>query len=108
MKNLVQGAALYLNSSTLTIESNVHMAFVSNSRAIKMFDSTLNVMTDTNMIFIGNSNINQGAAMLIECSTMNVEGDLHFVNNSAYVRQGAINFQMSTLNSYKELCKDYF
>ena len=76
----------------LTVESNVHMTFSSNSRAMAIFDSTLNVMTDTDMIFINNSKIDgEGAAMFVVHSKMNVEGDLHFINNSAY-SQGAINF----------------
>ena len=98
--NRVQTAVLFLNSSTLTVESNVHMTFFSNSRAMAIFDSTLNVTADTNMIFFSNSKIDnqdEGAAMFVVRSKINIEGDLHFVNNSAY-SQGAINFQMSTLN----------
>ena len=100
MHNLVRRAAFFLNISTLNIESNVHMTFVSNSRAMEIFDSTLNVMTDTNIIFINNSKIesdDKGAAMFIVRCKMNIEGDLHFINNSAY-SEGAIDFQMSTLN----------
>ena len=98
MDNQVQIAVLFLSSSMLTVESNVHMTFSSNSRAMAIFDSTLNVMTDMDMIFINNSKIDgEGAAMFVVHSKMNVEGDLHFINNSAY-SQGAINFQTSTLN----------
>ena len=100
MHNLVRRTALFLNLSTLNIENNVYMAFFSNSRAMAIFDSTLNVMTGTNMIFINNSKIeadDEGAAMFVVRSKMNIEGDLHFVNNSAY-SEGAINFQISTLN----------
>ena len=35
--------------------------------------------------------------MLVIYSTVNIEGDLYFINNSAY-SQGAMNFQFSTLN----------
>ena len=100
INNRVQTAVLFLNLSTLTVESNVHMTFFSTSRAMAIFDSTLNVAADTNMIFFINSKIDnqdEGAAMFVVRSKMNVEGDLHFVNNSAY-SQGAINFQISTLN----------
>ena len=85
MHNLVQTAVLFLNSSTLNLESNVYIVFVSNSRAIlAIHDSTLNVVADTSMIFINNSKIdNQGAAMFVLYSTVNIEGDLHFINNSA-------------------------
>ena len=99
MHNLVQTAVLFLNSSTLNLESNVYMAFISNSRAIlAIYDSTLNIVADTSMIFINNSKIDdQGAAMLVIYSTVNIEGDLHFINNSAY-SQGAVDFLGSTLN----------
>jgi hypothetical protein len=101
MVNQVQMAVLFLNSSTLTAESNVHMAFVSNSRAIMAIcGSVLNFVADTSMIFISNSKIesdDEGAGMSVLDSTMNIEGDLHFINNSAY-SQGAFDFQMSTLN----------
>ena len=98
MHNRVQYAVLFLNSSKLNVESNVHMAFVSNSRAMAIFGSTLNVMTDTNMTFISNSKVDdEGVAMFVVHSTLNVEGDLHFINNSAE-SEAAINFQMSTLN----------
>ena len=51
-------AVLFLNSSTLNLESNVYMAFVSNSRAIlAIHDSTLNVVADTSMFFVNNSKI---------------------------------------------------
>jgi predicted outer membrane repeat protein len=74
------------------------MTFISNSRGMKVFDSTLNVMTDTNMTFIGNSKTgDEGAAMFVVRSKMNIEGDLLFINNSAY-SQGAINFEISALN----------
>ena len=50
------------------------------------------------MIFINNSKIDDyGAAMLVIYSTVNIEGDLHFINNSAY-SQGAVDFLGSTLN----------
>jgi hypothetical protein len=65
-----------------------------------MFDSTLNVAADTNIIFISNSKIDdEGAAMFVIRSTLNIEGDLFFINNSAY-SQGAINFEnlILTLN----------
>ncbi len=98
MHNVVREAVLFLNSSILTVECNVHMTFISNSRAMIAFDSTLNVASNTNMIFIGNSKTgDEGAAMFVVRSTMNIEGYLHFINNSAY-SQGAINFQISTLN----------
>ena len=98
MHNLVRRAALYLNLSILNIENNVHITFISNSRAMKVFDSTINVMADTSMFFIGNSKTgDEGAAMFVVRTTVNIECDLHFINNSAY-SQGAINFQMSTLN----------
>ena len=98
MDNQVQMAVLFLNSSTLTVESNVYMTFISNSRALMAInDSTLNVMADTNMIFISNSKIDdEGAAMFVVHSKMNIEGDLHFINNSAH-SQGAINFEISIL-----------
>ncbi len=35
--------------------------------------------------------------MFVIRSTLNIEGDLHFIKNIAY-RQGAVNFQISTLN----------
>ena len=98
MHNLVQRAALYLNSSILNIESNVHMIFTSNSRAMKVFDSILNVMAGTNIFFISNSKTgDEGAAMFVVRTTVNIEDDLHFINNSAY-SHGAITFQLSTLN----------
>ena len=98
MHNLVQRAALYLNSSMLNIESNVHMIFISNSRAMKVFDSILNVMAGINIFFISNSKTgDEGAAMFVVRTTVNIEGDLHFINNSAY-SHGAITFQLSTLN----------
>ena len=98
MLNQVQTAVVFLNSSTLTVESNVHMTFFGNSRAMAIFDSTLNVMTDTNILFLRNSKIDdEGAAMFVVRSEINIEGDLHFLDNVAY-SQGAINFQMSTLN----------
>ena len=98
MHNLVQRAALCLNSSMLNIESNVHMTFVSNSRAMKVFDSIMNAMAGTNIFFISNSKTgDEGAAMFVLRTTVNIEGDLHFINNSAY-SHGAINFQLSTLN----------
>ena len=100
MHNLVQTAVLFLNSSTLNLESNVYMAFVSNSRAIlAIHDSTLNVVANTSMIFINNSKIydQEGAAAILAIySTVNIEVDLHFINNSAY-SQGAIDFRLSTL-----------
>ena len=98
MHNLVQRAALYLNLSTLNVDCNVHMTFVSNSRAMIVFDSILNIMAGTSIFFIGNSKTDdEGAAMFVVRSTVNIEGDLHFNNNSAY-SEGAINFQLSTLN----------
>ena len=98
MHNLVRRAALDLNLSILNIENNVHMTFVSNSRAMTVFDSIMNVMADTNIFFIGNSKTgDEGAAMFVVRTKVNIEGDLHFINNSAY-SQGAINFQLSTLN----------
>jgi predicted outer membrane repeat protein len=101
MHNLVREAVLFLNSSTLNLESNVHMAFISNSRAMAIFGSTLNVVADTNMSFIGNLKTgDEGAAMFVVRSTLNIEGGLHFINNSAY-SQGAVNFQISTLNIRK-------
>ena len=62
-----------------------------------IFDSTMNVMTDTSIIFISNSKENEGVAMFVVNSTLNIEGDLHFFNNTG-VSEAAINFQMSTLN----------
>ena len=98
MLNQVQTAVLFLSSSILTVESNVHMTFFSNSRAMAIFDSTLNIVTDTNIIFISNSKIDdEGAAMFVVRSKMNIEGDLHFIDNIAY-SQGAVNFQNSYLN----------
>jgi hypothetical protein len=78
------------------------MTFVSNSRALlAIFNSTLNVVADTSLIFIGNSKTgDEGAAMFVVRSTMNIEGNLHFINNMAY-SQGAVNFQISTLNIRK-------
>jgi predicted outer membrane repeat protein len=102
MHNLVRKAVLFLNSSTLNLDRNVHMTFVSNSRALlAIFNSTLNVVADTSLIFIGNSKTgDEGAAMFVVRSTMNIEGNLHFINNMAY-SQGAVNFQISTLNIRK-------
>ena len=74
MDNQVHYAVLFLQSSTLTVESNVHVAFVRNSRAMAMFYSTLNVMTDTDMIFISNSKEDEGLAMFVVNSTLNIEG----------------------------------
>jgi predicted outer membrane repeat protein len=66
-----------------------------------IFKSTLNVAADTSLIFIGNSKTgDEGAAMFVVHSTMNIEGDLHFINNSAY-SQGAVNFEISTMNIRK-------
>lgn len=97
-QNQVHSAVLFLNLSTLNVESNVHMAFVSNSRAMAIFCSTLNVMTDTTMKFISNSKLDdEGVAMFVVNSTLNIESDLHFINNSAK-SQAAINFQKSTIN----------
>ena len=98
MHNLVRRAALYLNLSILNIESNVQMTFFSNSRAMKVFHSIMNVMADTNIFFIGNSKTgDEGAAMFVVNTTVNIEGDLHFIDNIAY-SQGAINFQNSHFN----------
>ena len=76
--------SIYLNYSTLNVESNVHITFTKNLRcALMMKFSSLNIMKDTNVIFINNSNIrDEGIAINVERSTMSTEGDLFFINNS--------------------------
>ena len=98
IQNQVEKAVFLLNLSTLNIGNDVCMAFLDNTRAMAMFNSTLNVMSTVNMTFIHNSKPDdEGAAMFVVDCTVNIEGDLHFINNSAN-SQAAINFQRSNLS----------
>ena len=69
---------MYLNFSTLNVQSNVHMMFINNSRSsFIMKSSVLNIMKMTNITFISNSNAsNEGVTMNMEGCTMNTDGDL--------------------------------
>ena len=120
MKNLVRGAALYLNSSTLTIESNVHMApnfqistfnirncariiFFNNlarrqAGGIRLKNSVLNAEDNANIAFITNSAKKIGSTAVLS-SKLHVRhnASLHFVSNSASTFGGSSQIELSII-----------
>ena len=97
--------SIYLNYSTLNIESNVHIMFINNLRcALMMKFSKLNIMKKTSITFNSNSNASdEGIAINVEHSIMNIEGDLFFINNSAELETVCIQTSNFTIRNNARL-----
>ena len=92
---------VFLNFSTLDIESFAHITFLGNILCLEMFDSTLNIMSNASMTFKNNSKMDdEGVAMFAVRSNLTIEGDLQFINTSA-MSEAAINLQISYMNIIK-------
>ena len=92
---------VFLNFSTLNIESFAHITFLDNILCLAMFDSTLNIMSNASMTFKNNSKMDdEGVAMFAVRSYLTIEGDLQF-NNTSGMSEAAINLQISHMNIIK-------